>query len=194
MNMDVFEPLVMFGAQFSVLLLFVVFIAYIFSSWMYAKGMRLCGAEHTFIAWIPVFRYYGMVSCTCKDGEEVLLYGRYKVSSILYKLWWLLLLIPWAMLHFGNYDSFITSAAYCVAVFINFVFLGGTFTRMFNIIDGTAANDRKDIGLGMLSGIFPVVGLVKFLITPYPEELKGENQFIMPDENGERVNAEAKKK
>lgn len=144
-------------AWLGVAILAIMFAYYIFESATHAKVLRILGYEKAWIAWIPYVRNYGLACATSspQDSYVTIFKGKIRLPITVYKLWWIL---PLALLALapGNLGN----VALGITFLMNGFFLGGSYAKIFSLVEGSSENDNATIGI--VCGVFPIVAMVKF--------------------------------
>jgi hypothetical protein len=115
------------------------------------KALKQLGYANAWMAWIPLANYYALADVAANKEENINLIGTLTIPVMLYKLWWLVMLVA----------SFVPIIGSIVAIAIQVICLGHIFTRLFARIDHTQEQQQQT--LAYISGLIPLVAAIKFL-------------------------------
>lgn len=146
----------LFGLGFMiVLIVLVIAIAiYVLFSYAHMKALKAMGYDKAWLAWIPYGCTFACADAAVKDEDPVELFGSFTVPALLFKLWWILLLVL-AFLPFPGWLSRVLN------IVLNVVFLGSTYAKMFAELDRKTESEEQVIGC--VSGFLPIIAVFKFL-------------------------------
>ena len=144
------------GAGFGIIVVAVIIIIawYVLCSYAHMKALKALGYDKAWLAWIPYGCTFACADAAAKDEDPVELFGSFTVPALLFKLWWILLLVL-GFLPFPGWLSNVLSIA------LNIVFMGSIYAKMFAELDGKTESEEQV--LGCVSGFLPIVAVFKFL-------------------------------
>lgn len=152
------EMSIQFVTGFFVVILAITFAGYIFTSATHAKALKLIGIEHTWVAWIPIIRWFAFADATVNNIDKtVRILNLFDCPRELYRFWWGMYLV-FLILPINYY---ITSILNCILAAI---FLGTSYMRVYNMLEHKKVTDSSNMVIGMMSGIFPIIACIKFCI------------------------------
>lgn len=133
----------------------VLLAAYIVSSIAYRRVMLACNYTHPVAAWIPLWREWAIAACATGAEKSVALAG-VSIPAVIVKLWY-------PLYHLVRYVPVVGRAiSYPLCVLAR----AWIFTVLF------AKLQRKElhecVGLGVVSGFFPIIAWVIFLKDAQP--------------------------
>ena len=133
----------------------IVIACYIIFSMSHMKALQAMGYDKAWLAWIPYGVWYACADAVAGDEEQVRLFDSFAVPVLVFKLWWIVPLIL-------NFVSFNGSLENMINFALNLVFLGSTYAKMYAVLDHKTEKETQTIGA--VSGIVPIVAVVKFLM------------------------------
>ena len=144
------------GAGFGIIVVAVIIIIawYVLCSYAHMKALKALGYDKAWLAWIPYGCTFACADAAAKDEDPVELFGSFTVPALLFKLWWILLLVL-GFLPFPGWLSNVLNIA------LNIVFMGSIYAKMFAELDGKTESEEQV--LGCVSGFLPIVAVFKFL-------------------------------
>lgn len=128
---------------------------YIIFSMAHMKALKAMGYDKAWLAWIPYGVWYACADAVAGDDEQVRLFDSFEVPALVFKLWWIVPLVL-------NFVSFSGSLENMINFALNLVFLGSTYAKMYAVLDHKTEKETQTIGA--VSGIVPIVAVVKFLM------------------------------
>ena len=128
---------------------------YIIFSMAHMKALKAMGYDKAWLAWIPYGVWYACAEAVAGDEEQVRLFDSFEVPVLVFKLWWI---VPLAL----NFVSFSGSLENMINFALNLVFRGSTYAKMYAVLDHKTERETQTIGA--VSGIVPIVAVVKFLM------------------------------
>lgn len=133
----------------------VLLVAYIVSSNAYRRVMLACNYPHPAAAWVPIWREWAIAACAIGAEKSVNLAG-VSIPAVIVKLWY-------PLYHLVRYVPVVGRAiSYPLCILAR----AWIFTVLF------AKLQRKElhecVGLGVLSGFFPIIAWVIFLKDAQP--------------------------
>lgn len=141
------------GGTFFVIVIVILGIflaAYVIGAVAYQRGLRLCGYSKPWMAWIPFARQYALADAVGDaDGNTTVL--GFQIPSMVFNFWWVLQIAA----------NWIPSVGTVISLVIGVICMGSCFGKMYSAIEGKAEEDT--VAIGYVSGIFPIVAIVKFL-------------------------------
>lgn len=128
---------------------------YVLFSLSHYKALKRLNYANAWLAWIPYVVNYAMADAvTVNDGEQIRLIGSVEIPKQLYKFWWLIaILLPFIPLGFVGTILNLALGIICG---------GFSYIRMYAMLDAKSESEEQVIGY--ISGAFPIVAVVKFLI------------------------------
>lgn len=151
------QMLLGFGIGIIILSLVVGIVFYVLTSLGHMKALQALGYDKAWLAWIPFGVYFGCADAVCGNDEKVMLFGKFEIPAIIFKLWWIISIVIFFLLLKG----FPASLLNFINLVVRVVFLGYAYTKMYARIDGKTEQDSQV--LGILSGFIPLIAAVKFL-------------------------------
>lgn len=151
------EMLLGFGMGIIILSLVVGIVFYVLTSLGHMKALQVLGYDKAWLAWIPFGVYFGCADAVCGNDEKVMLFGKFEIPAIIFKLWWIIPIV----IFFLPVEGILLSLLSLLDTVVRVVFLGYTYTKMYARIDGKTEHDSQVLGL--LSGFIPLIAAVKFL-------------------------------
>ena len=153
------------GVGIAAVILIIAIACYVIFSYAHMKALKALGYDKAWLAWIPYGCTFACADAAAKDEEDgelfvakdedpVELFGSFTVPALLFKLWWILLLVL-GFLPFPGWLSNVLSIA------LNIVFMGSIYAKMFAELDGKTESEEQV--LGCVSGFLPIVAVFKFL-------------------------------
>lgn len=128
---------------------------YIIFSMAHMKALKAMGYDKAWLAWIPYGVWYACAEAVAGDEEQIRLFDSFEVPVLVFKLWWIVPLVL-------NFVSFSGSLENMINFALNLVFLGSTYAKMYAVLDHKTERETQTIGA--VSGIVPIVAVVKFLM------------------------------
>lgn len=139
-----------------ILLVIVIAVAvYVLNSISHMKALKALGYSKAWLAWIPYGVYYACADVVTEGEEPVRLFDKFNVPAIVFRLWWI---VPVAFLFIPLNETLVS----IINFVLNVVFLGCSYAKMFARLEGKQENETQVIGC--VSGIFPIVAIIKFLM------------------------------
>lgn len=151
------EMLLGFGMGIIILSLVVGIVFYVLTSLGHMKALQALGYDKAWLAWIPFGVYFGCADAVYGNDEKVMLFGKFEIPAIIFKLWWIIPIV----IFFLPVEGILLSLLSLLDTVVRVVFLGYTYTKMYARIDGKTEQDSQVLGL--LSGFIPLIAAVKFL-------------------------------
>ena len=133
----------------------IIIACYIIFSMSHMKALKAMGYDKAWLAWIPYGVWYACADAVAGDEEQVRLFDSFEVPALVFKLWWIVPLVL-------NFVSFSGSLENMINFALNLVFLGSTYAKMYAVLDRKSEKETQTIGA--VSGIVPIVAVVKFLM------------------------------
>lgn len=133
----------------------IIIACYIIFSMSHMKALKAMGYDKAWLAWIPYGVWYACADAVAGDDEQVRLFDSFEVPVLVFKLWWIVPLVL-------NFVSFSGSLENMINFALNLVFLGSTYAKMYAVLDHKTEKETQTIGA--VSGIVPIVAVVKFLM------------------------------
>ena len=130
-------------------------IFYVLYGVSHMKALKALGYDKPWMAWIPLANYWALAEVVLDDEENVNLLGSFNVSAKVFKLWWL---IAYAI-------AFVPGVGSLLNLVLHVVCLGTCYIKIYARLDGRDEGEMQV--LGYVSGFFPIVAVVKFLIGRY---------------------------
>jgi len=127
---------------------------YVFYGLSHMKALKALGYDKAWLAWIPYGVYFGCADAVSQNEENVMLFNKFSVPAIVFKLWWVLPII----ISFLPLDA---SWANLINRVIYIIFLGCTYAKMYARIEGKTEQDTQV--LGCVSGFLPIIAACKFI-------------------------------
>jgi len=152
--MNYANALIGLGLGIAVVILIIAIACYVIFSYSHMKALKALGYDKAWLAWIPYGCTFACADAAAKDEDPVELFGSFTVPALLFKLWWILLLVL-AFLPFPGWLSNVLNIA------LNVVFMGSIYAKMFAELDGKTESEEQVIGC--VSGFLPIVAVFKFL-------------------------------
>ncbi len=138
-----------------IFMLLIMGISYVLFGISHSKALKALGYDRPWMAWIPFANYWTFAEVAIDGEENVNLFDSFSVPATLFKLWWLI--------------------AYCVSVVpgvgailniaVRVICLGTCYIKVYARLDGKTETETQ--ALGFLSGFFPIIAVVKFLMGHY---------------------------
>lgn len=161
--MDDYTSLVATIAVLGVYIVVVVVIAiayYVVSSLAHMKALKALNYERPWMAWIPLANYYAYADVTANRQESVPIFlGRLNVPAMLYKFWWAIMIVV----------SFIPEIGSLLVWVLQTIFLGSCYIKMYAALEHDTEQSQQVVGY--ISGLIPVVAVVKFLAGKYDKKV-----------------------
>jgi hypothetical protein len=151
--MDIVAAIIALGAVFVILSIAIAIAVYVVCSLGYMKALKRLGYKNAWLAWIPLVCNYALADAVAPGQENVNIIGTLSIPAILFKLWWVVAFVL----------GYIPTVGTILNIIVQVICLGYTFIKMFAIIDNTSEDQQKV--LGYISGFFPIVAAIKFLVT-----------------------------
>ena len=142
------------GVGIVAVILIIAIACYVIFSYAHMKALKALGYDKAWLAWIPYGCTFACADAAAKDEDPVELFGSFTVPALLFKLWWILLLVL-GFLPFPGWLSNVLNIA------LNIVFMGSIYAKMFAELDGKTESEEQV--LGCVSGFLPIVAVFKFL-------------------------------
>ena len=130
------------GVGIAAVILIIAIACYVIFSYAHMKALKALGYDKA------------CADAAAKDEDPVELFGSFTVPALLFKLWWILLLVL-GFLPFPGWLSNVLNIA------LNIVFMGSIYAKMFAELDGKTESEEQV--LGCVSGFLPIVAVFKFL-------------------------------
>ena len=138
------------------LMLFMLVLAvaiYVVNALATMKALKALGYDKSWMAWIPFANYYALADVICKDKDSIRIVNSFDVPANLFKFWWVLLFVA----------AFIPKIGGLLSETVLVLFLGTNFIKIFALYDRKSESEEQV--LGYISGAFPIVAAIKFLVT-----------------------------
>ena len=127
------------GVGIAAVILIIAIACYVIFSYAHMKALKALGYDKAWLAWIPYGCTFACADAAAKDEDPVELFGSFTVPALLFKLWWILLLV----LGFLPFPGWLSNVL------------------MFAELDGKTESEEQV--LGCVSGFLPIVAVFKFL-------------------------------
>ena len=151
------EMLLGLGMGIMLLPVVISILYYVFSSFGHMKALQALGYDKAWLAWIPFGVYFACADAVSGNDEKVMLFGKFEIPAIIFKMWWIIPIVIFFLVAAGIRIPLL----HILNVAVRFVFLGYTYTKMYERIDGKTEQDSQLLGL--LSGFIPLIAAVKFI-------------------------------
>lgn len=112
------------GVGIAAVILIIAIACYVIFSYAHMKALKALGYDKAWLAWIPYGCTFACADAAAKDEDPVELFGSFTVPALLFKLWWILLLVL-GFLPFPGWLSNVLNIA------LNIVFMGSIYAKMF---------------------------------------------------------------
>ena len=142
------------GVGIAAVILIIAIACYVIFSYAHMKALKALGYDKAWLAWIPYGCTFACADAAAKEEDPVELFGSFTVPALLFRLWWILLLVL-GFLPFPGWLSNVLNIA------LNIVFMGSIYAKMFAELDGKTESEEQVIGC--VSGFLPIVAVFKFL-------------------------------
>lgn len=138
-----------------ILICLVVLLAYyVFFSLAHMKALKALGYDKAWLAWIPYACYFACADAVCGDEENVMLFHKFSIPAMLFKLWWILpIMVVWLPINEGLTNI--------ISRVISIVFLGWNYAVMYARLENKTEQETQV--LGCLSGFLPIIAACKFI-------------------------------
>lgn len=143
-----------FGLGVMLLCLAIVVAVYVFYGLSHMKALKALGYDKAWLAWIPYGVYFGCADAVSQNEENVMLFNKFSIPSMVFKLWWVL---PIVISFLPLNDSLIN----IVNRVLYIIFLGCTYAKMYARIEGKTEEETQV--LGCVSGFLPIIAACKFI-------------------------------
>jgi hypothetical protein len=137
---------------FSLLTVLIFIAAYVVTSFGYYKALKRLGYQNAWLAWIPIANLYALADVAANGEESINVIGTLEVPAMVYKLWWLAMLVFY----------FVPVIGWLLTIIFRIIFLGDVFMRLFARIDNVTRQEEQV--LGYIAGFIPFVAVVKFIV------------------------------
>ena len=81
------------GVGIAAVILIIAIACYVIFSYAHMKALKAFGYDKAWLAWIPYGCTFACADAAAKDEDPVELFGSFTVPALLFKLWWILLLV-----------------------------------------------------------------------------------------------------
>ena len=81
------------GVGIAAVILIIAIACYVIFSYAHMKALKALGYDKAWLAWIPYGCTFACADAAAKDEDPVELFGSFTVPALLFKLWWILLLV-----------------------------------------------------------------------------------------------------
>lgn len=135
--------------------LVIVVAVYVVNAIAHMKALKALGYDKAWLAWIPYGIYFGLADSVTDGQDKVKLFNSFEVPAMIFRLWWI---VPLALLFIPLNDTLVN----IINLALNIVFLGCTYAKMYARLENKQESDTQV--LGCVSGVFPIIAIVKFLI------------------------------
>lgn len=144
------------GLGLGVMLFCIVLIiaAYVLYGISHMKALKALGYRNAWLAWIPYGCYYACADAVSGNEEKVKLFDSFDIPAMIFKLWWVLLIVL-------DFIPLNDTAVSIIKFALNIVFLGCTYAKMYARLENKAEKDEQV--LGCVSGFLPIIAVCKFL-------------------------------
>ena len=126
-------------------------IAYVISSLAFVKVFTKLGYQSPVLGWVPILNLYILATLVSTGVKQVKVLGIAEIDVTLYRFAWLLAVAV----------SFIPGIGKVLSLIIRVIYFGDLYSRVYAATDDTSVEDQ--VGLGIVSGIFSIVFIVKAL-------------------------------
>ena len=147
--------LVGLGVGVIILVVVIAVAAYVLNSISHMKALKALGYDKAWLAWIPYGVYFACADVVTNGEEPVRLFDKFEVPAIVFRHWWI---VPVAFLFIPLNETLVN----VINFVLNLVFLGCSYAKMYARLEGKQENETQVIGC--VSGVFPIVAIVKFLM------------------------------
>ena len=152
--MDSLAALAFLGA-YMVVVVVIALAYYVVASLAHMKALKALGYDKPWMAWIPFANYYAYAEVAAGGQENVNLFSNLSVPAMVYKLWWIAMIVA----------SFIPVIGNILTIVLRVLFLGNSYVKMYARLENTPEQDQQVIGY--LSGFITLIAIVKFLAGKY---------------------------
>lgn len=172
------QMLAVFGGMFLVVVI-VAIAMYVWGALVTQKVLRYLGYKNPWMAWIPYVSNYAIADVIRGEDNTTDAFG-IKIPSMLFNFWWFIVAVIVNIPKVGNVAATIISVL-CLAV---------CYTKIYARCEEKSESDTQLIGI--LSGIFPIIALIKFTGYHFSSETEYKSQHLedvspmQPDSNQEQ--------
>ena len=145
------------GASIAIIFVSVIICiaVYVLMGISHMKVLNALGYDKAWMVWIPVIGiYYACADAAAQRKESVTLFGRIKIPAVVFKFWWVILLL--------EFVNPIAKLAKFLVLVGRVVLLGSAYASLYARLEGKMDQDTQAIGL--ISGLVPIVAMVKFFM------------------------------
>jgi hypothetical protein len=136
---------------FALIAVIIVIAFYVVMSLGFYKILKKVGYPNAWMAWVPLVAYYAIADAAANGEQNVHLIGTISIPAMLYKLWWLVVIVV----------NFVPAIGSLAALVIQVICLGSIFIKLISRVTNTAETDNQVFGY--ISGLIPIVGAIRFL-------------------------------
>lgn len=154
--MDLVNGFLGLGLGIGVILACLAFVVaiYVFYGLSHMKALKALGYDKAWLAWIPYASYFACADAVSQNEDNVMLFNKFSIPSMLFKLWWVLPIV----ISFLPLNSSLINIVNRV---LYIVFLGCTYAKMYAKIEGKTEEETQV--LGCVSGFIPLIAACKFI-------------------------------
>lgn len=143
------------GIVFAMVLVLVAIAVYILVGISHMKALNALGYDKAWLVWIPlVGSYYACADVASQKQESVTLFGSVQIPSVVFKFWWVVLLL--------KFIAPLATLATIVACVARVILLGSAYSTLYARLEGRTEQDT--LAVGLVSGFLPIVAVVKFFM------------------------------
>lgn len=114
------------------------------------RVLTILGYESPWMAWIPLLNYFALARVTANENGNTRILG-FELPNIVFCFWW----VAWlAVDYIPNVGSFL-------GMVLRVICLGTCFIYIYSRVENKPESEVQ--ALGYVSGLIPIVAIVKFL-------------------------------
>lgn len=139
----------------------VVVALYVVEALAIMRVLTILGYQNPWMAWIPLLNYFALARVTADENGNTRIFG-FELPNMVFSFWW----IAWLAV------DYIPNVGGLLGIVLRVICLGTCFIYIYSHVENKPESEVK--ALGYVSGLIPIIAIVKFLT--YDKNLRVQGQ------------------
>lgn len=139
----------------------VVVALYVVEALAIMRVLTILGYQNPWMAWIPLLNYFALARVTANENGNTRIFG-FELPNMVFCFWW----VAWLAV------DYIPNVGGLLGIVLRVICLGTCFIYIYSRVENKPESEVK--ALGYVSGLIPIIAIVKFLT--YDKNLRVQGQ------------------
>ncbi len=159
--MEVFALLTAMSMGVLLVCLAIAVALYVVEALAIMRVLTILGYANSWMAWIPLLNYFALARVTADENGNTRIFG-FELPNMVFSFWWIAWLAVGYIPNVGNF----------LGLVVRVICLGTCFIYIYSRVENKPESEVQ--ALGYVSGLIPIVAIVKFL--SYDKNLRVSGQ------------------